>query len=249
MVRQLTRAFGGSAAMMPGSVKPRYRPSLLRCLAANGSALHGALHGPGAAARAYVEASKTQFIADELAVVVLRAGNGMATPAHREIGSRRRAEDISVAQGVEHRIGDASAAGEVEGVGVRKGFCEVDDISKHGKEQLLDPLHHAAVDEGTGRRLAQLQLDAPRALEHLGAEVCVAFKQRGGVVAIVAAIEHGKAAAAEKLPRFLLFKAFDQVRLKLGEQLQGALGRTRARATSCLGISAVLTACAPPGPW
>ena len=72
--------------------------------------------------------------------------------------------------------------------------------------------------------MAQLQLDAPRALEHLGAEVCVAFKQRGGVVAIVAAIEHGEAAAAEKLPRFLLFKAFDQVRLKLGEQLQGAPG-------------------------
>ncbi len=33
MTSWLTIAFGGSAAMMPGSVTPRKRPSVMRCLA------------------------------------------------------------------------------------------------------------------------------------------------------------------------------------------------------------------------
>ena len=33
ITRLLTIGFGGSAAMMPGSVMPRYRPALMRCLA------------------------------------------------------------------------------------------------------------------------------------------------------------------------------------------------------------------------
>ena len=191
---------------------------------AHGSALHGTLHGTGAAARADVEAAKAEFIAHKLAVVVLRPGNGMATPAHGKIGFRGRLEDVGMAQGVEHRIGDTGAAREVEGVRVRQGFREVDHVPEHGKEELLDPLYHAAVNEGPGRCLEQFELNAPGALEHLGAEVRVALEESGGVVAVVAAVEHGEAAAAEELPGFPLFKALHQVRFKLGEQLQGAPG-------------------------
>ena len=61
-------------------------------------------------------------------------------------------------------------------------------------------------------------------MEHLGAKVRVAFKEGGGVVAVVAAVEHSEAAAAEELPRFPLFKALHKVRFKLGEELQGAPG-------------------------
>ena len=123
-----------------GGDDARFREAQVTALAvpllsvAHGSPLHGALHGPGAAARADVEAAKPQFVAHELAVVVFRPGNGVATPAHGEIGLRRRTEDIGMAQGVEHRIGDAGAAGEVEGIRVRQGFRKVDHVPEDGKE-------------------------------------------------------------------------------------------------------------------
>src|SRR5690606_23252363 len=95
----------------------------------DGGALHRALHRAGAAAGADVDVAQAELVADRLGVVVLPARDRVAAPAHDQVGFDVGAQNAGVAQDLEHGIGDAVGAFEVE-AGRAAAFVG-DDLGGH----------------------------------------------------------------------------------------------------------------------
>ena len=92
---------------------------------------------------------------------------------------------------------DAGIAG-VEAAGADDFVGGVDDIAQHREQVLLDAADHLAVDEGGGRRVGDLQLDAPGVPHDLHVEVAIALEDLLGVVGVAAGIEHRQRAVAKQ---------------------------------------------------
>src|SRR5690606_14836270 len=73
---------------------------------AHGGPLHGAFHGADAAAGDDVQAPKPQLVAHLLGVVVFLPGNGVAAPAHHQVGGHVGAHHPGVAEDAEHAVGE-----------------------------------------------------------------------------------------------------------------------------------------------
>ena len=59
-------------------------------------------------------------------------------------------------------------------------------------------MDHLAIDEGRGRRIADLQFDAPGVAHDLHVEVAVALEDLLGVVVVAAGVEHCERAIAKQ---------------------------------------------------
>ncbi len=57
-------------------------------------------------------------------------------------------------------------------------LCGVDDVAQHREQVLLDAADHLAVDEGAGRRVLHLELDAPGLAHDAQLEVLVALEDQ-----------------------------------------------------------------------
>ena len=89
----------------------------------------------------------------------------------------------------------------------------------------MDTLDHPAVDEGTGRSAADVELDSAFALDDADVEVFVAFEQLLAVVERVAAIEHRQRTAAEDFEQAVPALVQQSADLRAGEDFQTAFGR------------------------
>ena len=112
LVHDRIRRLGGDD---PGLGEPDVAPADDALLGvADGGALHRALHGARAAARAHVQAAQAELVAHLLGVLVFLGADRMAAPAHHEVGLGLVVEDPRVAQDVEHGVGDRRRVVEVE---------------------------------------------------------------------------------------------------------------------------------------
>jgi hypothetical protein len=78
---------------------------------------------------------------------------------------------------VEHGVGDAFRAVQVELRIVRHLVADEDDVAQHGEQMLVDALDHLAVDEGDGRRTLDVELDAALALDDGDIERLISLQQ------------------------------------------------------------------------
>ena len=76
---------------------------------------------------------------------------------------------------------------------------DVENVAQHREQVLLDAADHAAVDERAGRRVAQLELDAPGLAGDADVEIRVPLEDRARIVGFAAAVQHGKRAAAVEI--------------------------------------------------
>ena len=162
-------------------------------------ALHRPLHGARPAAGADVEATQAQLVTDHLGVVVFLAADRMPAPAHHQVRLVHRLQDAGIAQDVEHRVGKAFRAPEIELRVAADLVVHIDDIAQYGDQMLLDALDHLAVYKRTGRRCRDVELDAALPLEDADIEGFVAFQQLLAVIQLVAAVEHRQRTVAVQL--------------------------------------------------
>jgi hypothetical protein len=117
------------------------------------------LHHAGAAAGADVQAAQAQFVADLLGVLVFLGADRVAAPAHHHLRLHARAQGARVAQQVEHVVGDALGAFQVDALAGQFAFG-VDDVAQGAEQHFAGAGDHFAIDEGVGRRVQQLQAHA-----------------------------------------------------------------------------------------
>ena len=127
----------------------------------DGRALHRALHGARAAARAHIEAAQAHLVPDLLGVLVLGVADGMAAPADDQVRPHLEVQQARIAQDVEHGVGDVCGFVEIEAAALDDLVRDEHDVAQHGEQVLLDAADHLAVDEGRRGRVADLELDAP----------------------------------------------------------------------------------------
>jgi hypothetical protein len=158
----------------------------------------GPFIAPGPAAGADVEPAQAEVIADLFRVVVFDARDRMTAPADDRIRPHVRHQHARLLQDVEHRIGDAFARVQIEPAVVLDLGADVDQIAQHREQVLPDAFDHAAVDERARRCMLDVEYQTARALDDLDAEVVIGVEQRGGIVGVVAGVQHGERAAAEQ---------------------------------------------------
>ena len=191
----------------------------------DGGALHRPLHGAGPAARAHIEAAQAEFVADFLGVVVLDAADGMPSPAHHQFRPHLRLQHPGVAQDVKYRVGDARGGSQIEAAAVDDLVGDEYDVAQHGEQMILQAADHLAVDERRGRRVLDLELDAPGAAHDAQIEVPVLLENRARIVEIAAGIEHRERAFAKQRVQAALAGIEKFGDLLLREVLEAALGR------------------------
>jgi hypothetical protein len=128
---------------------------------------------------------------------------------------------------MEHGIGEAGAAGQVEAAALLDLRGDVDHIAQHREQVLLDAIDHLPVDEGTRRRIGDFQADAPGMAHHAHLEIAVELEQLLGIVAVAAGVEHRQRALAEQRMDAAGIGVEQRVDLRLRQHLQAA---TRADA-------------------
>ena len=134
----------------------------------------------------------------------------MPTPAHHQAGLATRIPQACVAQNIEHDIGDRALIRQLPRIRLLRRIClirvggsvrhpaaHVDHVSEHREQVLLDALDHLAIDEGTGWRVAQVDLDAAHPLDHLDVEVPVLIEHRHRIVGVGPAVEHRERALSQ----------------------------------------------------
>ncbi len=173
----------------------------------------GPFMAPGPAARADVQAAKPQLVAHFLGVIVFDPADGMAAPANHQIRPHLQLQNTRVAQDVKYRVGDAGRGGEVEAPAFHDLIRNEHHIAQHGEQVVLQSSDHHAVDEGRGRGVLDLQLDAPGLAHDAQIEVPVFLENHPRIVDVAARIEHGERALAEQriqaaLPRIEQFGDF-----------------------------------------
>ncbi len=187
-------------------------------------ALHRPLHRARPAAGADVQPAQPQVVAHALGVIVFLAADGVAAPAHHQVGCHPGAQDAGVAQQAEHGVGDAGA-GVVGGRLFLRHVAHVDHVAQHGEQVLANAAHQLAVDEGLRRRVAHAQADAALHLQQLDLEVGEAFVHRARVVQRAAGVQHRQRAAAEQRLQAAVADVAQLGHLQLGEQVHAAHGR------------------------
>ena len=73
---------------------------------------------------------------------------------------------------------------QVEAAALDDLVRDVHDVAQHREQMLLDAADHLAVDERRGRRVVDLELDAPGLAHDLDVEVAVAVEDLLGVVGV-----------------------------------------------------------------
>ena len=111
---------------------------------------------------------------------------------------------------------------EIEPAAVDDLVRDEHHVAQHGEQVLLDAADHLAIDEGRGRRVVDLELDAPGLAHDLDFEVAVAVEDLLGVVGVGAAVEHGQRALAEQRIQAALARVEQLADLGLGEILEAA---------------------------
>ena len=192
---------------------------------ADGRALHRALHRARAAARADVEAAQAELVAHELGVLVLVAADRVPAPAHDDVGPHARLQQARIAQHAVHRVGDARGLAQLDAAVLVDLAVDVEDVAQHREQVLLDAADHAAVDERGGRRIVQLELDAPGLAHDVDVEVGVAVEDRARVVGLAAAVQHRQRAAAIQRVEAAARGVEQPVDLHLREVLEAARRR------------------------
>ena len=127
----------------------------------DGRALHRSLHGAGPAAGAHVEAAQPELVADFLGVVVLDAPDGMPAPAHHQVRPHLQLQHPRVAQDVKYRVGDARGGRQIEAAALDDLVGDEHHVAQHREQMILQAPDHFPVDECRGRRVLDLELDAP----------------------------------------------------------------------------------------
>lgn len=162
-------------------------------------ALHRAFHGARAATGADVQMAQPQLIPHALAVVVLFPGDRMAAPAHHQIGGFASVQYSGVAQNMKYRVADAVGAVQIETATGVYLVGHINDVTQYRREMFPDTADHAAVDEGAGRRVVQLEHQTAVFLHHLDIEIRVGFQHLAAVVGGGAGVEHRQSAAAQQI--------------------------------------------------
>jgi len=109
----------------------------------------------------------------------------------------------------------------------------VEHVAQHREQVLLDAADHAAVDEGAGRGIAQVELDAPGLALDVDVEVVVALEDGTRVVGLAAAVQHRERTAAEQVVEAATRRVEQAVHLLLREVLEAA-GRRHPRVDEVL---------------
>jgi len=148
----------------------------------------------------------------------------MAAPAHDQIGIDLRAQDVGIAQDVEHGIGHTAGLGQIEAPAALDLGRDIDHVAQHREQVILDPADHLAVDEGLGRRVGELDLDPALALEHADVEALGAFQNHLAVIDLGARVEHGERAPPQQIVHTGLAGIAQTIDLILRQQLETALG-------------------------
>src|SRR6056297_1197845 len=205
----------------------------------DGRAFHRTLHGAWSAAGADVAASQTQLVSDFLGVVVFVIGYGMAAPADHEARLVVGVQQPAVAEDLEYGIADALGRALVEiGIGPNLGV-KIHDVTDHSRQQFANAVDDLAVDERAAGRVFELQPYPAVDLVDPDREVAVLLKHGLGVVAGLAAVEHGQRAAPQHVADFLgrvrqprhLFARQDVE--AAGGIDTGGVGRTTAASSVC----------------
>ena len=192
---------------------------------ADGGALHRAFHRAGAAARADVQAAQPEFVAHFFGVVVFEAPDRMAAPANHQIRPHLQFQHPRIAQDVEHGIGDAGGGIQIEAPALHDLVGDEHHIAQHGEQMVLQAADHHAVDEGGGRRILDLELDAPGLAHDPQVEILVLLEYHARVVDVAAGIEHGQRALAKQRIQAALAGIEQLGDFLLGEVLQAAFRR------------------------
>ena len=98
-------------------------------------------------------------------------------------------------------------------------------VAQHREQVILQAADHLAVDEGRGRRVLDLELDAPGLAHDPQIEVLVFLEDRPRIVDIAAGVQHGERALAEQRIQAALPGIEQLGDFLLREVLEAALGR------------------------
>ncbi len=196
---------------------------------ADGGALHRALHRTGTTARADVETAQAHLVTHLLGVLVLGVADGVATPAHDQIRAIAYVQQTRVAQDMEHGVGDVRRIGEIEAAALDDVVRDEHHVAEHGEQVLLDAADHLAIDEGLGRRVMDVQTNAPGVPHDLDVEGGVAVEDFLGIVRVGAAVQDGERAFAEQRVEAALARVEQLADLGLREMFE-----TSARANVCV---------------
>ena len=193
----------------------------------DGRALHRPFHHAGTAAGADVQLAQAQFVADFLGVLIFLAADRVAAPAHHQLGLDARTQGAGIAQQLEHVVGDAGGAVEVDLQAVQLAFG-VDQVAQGAEEHFTGAGDHFAIDEGIRRGVQQFQAYAAVLLVDTDLEVLVGIEDGLGVVDMRAGIEDGQGALAEKGVDAAGAGLAELLDFTLGKRLQAALGADRS---------------------
>ena len=189
---------------------------------ADRGALHRTLHRTRTAAGAHIQTAQTQFVSDLLRIIVFLARDRVTAPAHDQIRAAARIEHPRVAQDAVHGIGDAVRFVQVETTALDDFVGDVDDVTKHGEQMLLDPADHLSIDESRTRCASQVELDSRRLRDDLQLEIAIALEQFARIVAGVARIEHRERTTAQQRIKTALAPVEKLCDFLLRQKLQAA---------------------------
>src|SRR6267378_5799612 len=122
----------------------------------------------------------------------------MAAPAHHEIRPYLQFQNARIAQNMKYRIGDAGGGSEVVAAAFHDLVGNEHHVAQHREQMVLQSPDHHSVDESGGRRVLDLELDAPGLAHDPQVEVAVLLEYHPCIVDIAAGIEHGESALAEQ---------------------------------------------------
>jgi hypothetical protein len=123
---------------------------------------------------------------------------------------------------VEHGVRDRRRVREIEPPAVDDLVRDEHHVPQNREQMLFDATDHLPVDEGRGRGIVHLELDAPRVADNLDVEVAVTVEDFLRVVGVGTAVEHGERALAKEAVQAALAGIEQLADLGLGEILEAA---------------------------
>lgn len=136
-------------------------------------------------------------MADFLGVFVFFGIDRVPAPAHHDLRLDARAQGAGVAQQVEHVVGDALGAAQVDALAVQFVFG-VDDVTQGAEQHLPGTGNHFTIDERVSRGIQQFQAHATVLLVDAHFEIFIGVEDGLGVVDVRAGVEDGQGALTEE---------------------------------------------------
>ncbi len=136
-------------------------------------------------------------MADFLGVFVFFGIDRMAAPAHHHLRLDTGTQGTSIAQQMEHVVGDALGITQVDALAVQFAFG-IDDVAQGAEQHFAGAGDHLAVDECISRSVEQLQANPAVLLMDADFKTLVRFKNGLGVIDVGAGIENGQGALAKQ---------------------------------------------------